>query len=216
MRFLVTGTGHSGTGWAARLFTALGHACGHEEQYRPGRLGPLCAPDSSWLAVPHLGGLPEGTPVVHLVRHPLAVIASFLRSGTYRHADTACVYTRHTYRMLPGLHAAGDELGRCIVRTCEWDRPVAAYTPHLVVRIEDCAPTAPHAAETVQEMVAFATGRTPPTDEVLRVLGELGTRGNAHAPGAAAALTWGRVLAHPLGEQVAQRCREYGYTVEGK
>lgn len=212
--FVVTGSGHSGTGWAARLFTQLGHECGHEQQYNPARCGPLTTADSSWLAVPHLADLPEGTPVVHLVRHPLTVIKSFLRSGTYRRTDTACVYTRHTYRMLPELYAAGDELGRCIVRVCEWDRPVVDYTPRLVVRIEDCAPAVPRAVETAQETVAFATGQTPPAEQVRRVLGELGTRSNTHAPGAATPLTWERVLHHPLGERVMQRCREYGYTVE--
>lgn len=85
-RFLITGCGRSGTGYTAKLFTALGSRCGHEEIFslRAVESGRVAWPDtylgdSSWLAAPFLHELPEGTAVLHQVRDPLAVVRSFVR-----------------------------------------------------------------------------------------------------------------------------------------
>jgi hypothetical protein len=80
--FVVTGTGRSGTAYMARLLSAAGHSCGHEELFTPHTSGPPAfgerQGDSSWLAAPFLPGLPEGCVVLHQVRNPLEVLRSFL------------------------------------------------------------------------------------------------------------------------------------------
>lgn len=83
MRLIVTGTGRSGTLWAAEALSAAGIDCGHERAFDPRRHGEGdWVADSSWLAAPC-------TPfadayVVHLVRHPLDVIRSRATWGTFQ------------------------------------------------------------------------------------------------------------------------------------
>lgn len=80
--FVVTGCARSGTGYTAELLTRLGAECPHEAVFSPYTErfdGWGAAPgESSWLAVPMLDQLPEGTVVLHQVRHPAKVVASLL------------------------------------------------------------------------------------------------------------------------------------------
>jgi hypothetical protein len=89
MKFVVAGTGRSGTGYASELFTRLGLPCGHEDVFGP--WGPTSrfreddwTGDASWLVAPYLDLLPPGTIVLHQVRHPLDVIASWAGTGFFR------------------------------------------------------------------------------------------------------------------------------------
>lgn len=105
MQFVVTGTGRSGTGYTADLFTAAGLRCGHEQVFRAtpvfgeraaprqGLVAALKGPvargretlhrrrsgfdgDASWMAAPRLARF-EGVSFLQL-RHPLPVIRSFM------------------------------------------------------------------------------------------------------------------------------------------
>ena len=80
--FVVTGTGRSGTGYTAKLLTALGYPCGHEQVFNPWtKESPnfkSAAGDSSWLAVPWLDRLPAGSVILHQVRHPMDVARSHM------------------------------------------------------------------------------------------------------------------------------------------
>ena len=105
VEFVVTGTGRSGTGYTARLFSAAGLPCGHEELFtdkpalgevgaaRTGLLPRIKAPagrakeslrrrrspligDASWMAAPRLSTFP-GVSYLQL-RHPLLVVRSFV------------------------------------------------------------------------------------------------------------------------------------------
>lgn len=93
-RFLVTGSGHSGTRYIAELLRTCGVPTGHEWVYGPGgsRLpwGRLVG-DVSLYVVPTLAD-PQETAwrrkagvrtIVHVVRDPRLVIASWLRSGVF-------------------------------------------------------------------------------------------------------------------------------------
>lgn len=87
--FVITGTGRSGTMWAAKALTAAGLPCAHEhscssweDDYSddqvwrdmPGGLG-----ESSWQAAPFVGAMQRaGVPVVHLVRDPIEVASSLV------------------------------------------------------------------------------------------------------------------------------------------
>lgn len=122
MRFVVTGTGRSGTGYAAHLFTAAGLPCGHEAAFtdkpawgetaapRAGfvarakePLGRLrenrrrdsltLAGDASWMAVPRLAEF-HG-PTFLQTRHPIPVIRSFV--GTRFFSDPTVAGAQHRY-----------------------------------------------------------------------------------------------------------------------
>lgn len=89
-RFLVVGSGRCGTKYLSELLTAAGVPCGHERVYNPHNAGVWPADlqaDSSWMAVPHLPA--AGLPVVLLVRHPLAVVRSWVEIGFFSHHDAA-------------------------------------------------------------------------------------------------------------------------------
>ena len=87
-RFVVVGTGRSGTAYTARLLTAAGITTGHEEWWsvsgwqRKGLVG-----DSSWFAAPHLRDF-DGF-VFNQVRDPLAVVNSLIKSPERGLADEA-------------------------------------------------------------------------------------------------------------------------------
>lgn len=76
--YLITGTGRSGTRYAATLMTELGYPCSHETWYNiyAECSGPPGG-ESSWLAVPRL---PIPRPTVQLVRHPHKVLESRVSS----------------------------------------------------------------------------------------------------------------------------------------
>ena len=76
---VVTGTGYSGTGYAAAVLNQLGIRCGHEAVYRLDGNRPRDGwqADSSWMAPPVLDG---DETVIHLVRRPVDVINSMWTS----------------------------------------------------------------------------------------------------------------------------------------
>lgn len=86
LRYIITGTGRCGTGYASSALTAAGMRCGHESVYQL-RAGVRrdehgYEADSSHTAVGHLqgGGAPSAT-VIHIVRHPVKVIRSWMLSS---------------------------------------------------------------------------------------------------------------------------------------
>lgn len=120
--FLVTGCGRSGTGWAAALFTTLGHPCKHEGQFAWNKAGPLEGGESSWLAVPHLDTLPQDTRILRIMRDPYEVVQSIMARGFLRHgADTFDGYVEH-HR--PDIFASRTHLGRAIRYVALWDEPL--------------------------------------------------------------------------------------------
>lgn len=87
MRFVITGSGRCGTKYLSTLLMAAGVPCGHEQVYNADGAGPWppgLRADSSWMAVPHLP-LPHS--VVLLVRHPLAVVRSWVEIGFFSSHD---------------------------------------------------------------------------------------------------------------------------------
>jgi hypothetical protein len=110
LKFIVAGTGRSGTVYAARVLTDLGIPCGHESifnyedeeivikrflgllpptisecsaNYGWVRLDSIVA-DSSYMVVPYLNrqGVKE-VPIIHIVRNPLQVVSSFVKDLEY-------------------------------------------------------------------------------------------------------------------------------------
>ena len=82
--FLVTGCGRSGTKYFASACVKGGIDCMHEgvfTSHREPSWPAVPTGESSWYALPFLSELPPDTPVVHLVRDPREVVASFYRIG---------------------------------------------------------------------------------------------------------------------------------------
>lgn len=200
--FLVTGCGRSGTGWAARMFTELGHPCGHEEAFSPWHAGPLRRPDSSWLAVPHLAKLPEGTPIVRAMRDPYQVVQSIVTRGFLRGLDGA--YEAYVMRHMPKVTEARDHLGRAIRWATLWDEPVTSY-PHRLLRVDaDDLDPAP-----LVSAVLYATGRRHAPGQIRRVLTDVGRKVNS-GPGTPLP-TREQINRHPEGWRIAERATLYGY-----
>lgn len=146
-RVLVTGCARSGTGYLAALLSELGLPCGHERVFEPRTLHrPVAvAPawpasvraESSWLAAPYLARLPAGTTVVHLVRHPLAVMRSNLRIGFF---TSPSEYLDHACAHVPGLFD-GQPIERAARYWIGWNTLIErqarlAGVPLLRVRLE--------------------------------------------------------------------------------
>jgi hypothetical protein len=110
LKYIVTGTGRSGTVYMARVLTDLGIPCGHESVFnhdkevvvmrRFYRFDPptisICSDNSGWLdlskleadssymAMPYLTHEDiDKVSVIHVVRNPLAVISSFVKDLNY-------------------------------------------------------------------------------------------------------------------------------------
>jgi len=100
LKYLITGTGHCGTGFIARTLTEAGIICGHENLFSLDKtmqenlsgIGPWgynwkdVQAESSWPACMSLDHqLLEDVTVIHLVRNPLNVLASICSSGVGLH-----------------------------------------------------------------------------------------------------------------------------------
>jgi hypothetical protein len=141
-RAVITGTGRSGTGYMARLVTeATGHAtCGHEGWFAElGDRTPGLDVDSSWLALPDIEAGTWAGPVVHVVRHPVACVASLLRTEFFgMHVGTP--YPAFALAHCP---QAADALAISPVAAAvefwaHWNARCAAAAD-LTVRLEDVA-----------------------------------------------------------------------------
>jgi len=110
LKFIITGTGRSGTVYMARVLTDLGIPCGHESIFNHdqekkiiqrfyGFIPPTISKcsenfgwldlrsivaDSSYMAVPYLNYEDIcDIPIIHVVRNPLSVISSFVQDLGY-------------------------------------------------------------------------------------------------------------------------------------
>ena len=139
-RAVIIGTGRSGTGYMSRLITeATGHAtCGHEGWFAAlGDRTPGLDIDSSWLALPSIEAGTWAGPVVHVVRNPVACVASLLRTEFFgMHSGTP-------YPQFAMAHckAAADALAISPVDAAvefwaNWNARCAGAA-HLTVRLED-------------------------------------------------------------------------------
>ena len=105
---IITGCQRSGTKSAAKIF-----GIGHEVQFNPntdfnrlnGNLNDLNStifnlkPEASWLAAPFVPVLKARFPIIHLIRHPLAVINSMLGIGFWlREKDQGYIEGHEPYR----------------------------------------------------------------------------------------------------------------------
>lgn len=201
--FLVTGLGRSGTTFAHKLFTKLGHPCLHEHQYSPVNHGPLVRSESSWLAVPFLDQVPETVPVLRVIRNPYLIVRSAYQRAfltEVEHHPHAAFVAKHA----PPVTAPEDHLARCIRWVALWDEPMDhRYTP--LMRVDG---SALHLASAVGAAI-----RRPVTDDVVgRMAARLGNQVNTNDP----ALKLGGptredIDRHPDGALIRERAERFGY-----
>lgn len=129
--FVVAGTGRSGSGYIANLFTESGLRCGHEQWWNPyGHYTPHLIGDSSWLAVPDLPNYPGH--VFHQVRHPKRVLSSLLNGDLFDDRDS-----RHYKFKAAHIEMTGDPTVDALNFMADWYRRIDAAGPELEWRVED-------------------------------------------------------------------------------
>lgn len=206
--FLITGCGRSGTGWAAALFTALGYPCGHESVFNTttGGLGTaasnLARPDSSWLAVPYAHRLPEGTPVLRLIRNPYAVVQSAMAKGFL--SDMTDPFARYVHRHRPDITFTPDHLGRVIRWVALWDEPLYDVDHYLLY-------TGGHLRGEATRAVEYATGDRLSDEVVQDALVLVGEQRNPGGGPEYPRPSLDDILNHPDAVLLAQRARRFGY-----
>lgn len=136
-RFVVVGTGRSGTGYMSNLLTACGIPCGHEQVFGPAqatRAEPVVwgkwEADASWLAVPRLPML--GVPVVLVTRHPLPTVRSMVRIGQFTDDGADGLYGSVIRAFRPEVYAERTEPDRALAMWLHWTVAAAAHADHVL------------------------------------------------------------------------------------
>jgi hypothetical protein len=230
MRFVVTGTGRSGTGYAARLFSNAGLPCGHEEVFGPlpGLRDPEVRPlprrptlrarvHLSRVAVEYrqrrtelLGdaswmavprlGRFRGAVFLQL-RDPLKVVSSF--QGT-RFFMPERHRQRQTRYALKYFEPVGDPVLDAMRWWVQWNERAEQWAT-LTYRLEDISP------ELVDRMIELA-GLAPvcPVEEAIAKtasdVNSAASRGHPTAP-----LRWDDLPAGPELDALARASERYGY-----
>jgi hypothetical protein len=195
--FLITGCARSGTGWAAALFTALGHPCGHEEQFSYDRHGPLVQSEASWMAVPYLDSLPEDTTVLRIMRDPYKVVQSIMAKGFLETGDD---YDEFVLHHRPEIIKPWDYLGRTIRYVALWDEPLEG---HNLMRVDANTHVTTGAARN-------ATGARLSRSDVGQARAALGNKVNASFRDASVP-SLREIEAHPDGHLIRMRAERFGY-----
>jgi len=151
IKFIITGTGRCGTCFISKVFNSLGISCGHESIFGPvgkeevvnrlsGKSEPvisevfqlikddikpnlkLLQADSSYMAAPYLDLVPD-VKIIHLVRHPLKVISSFVFDFKYFQDESdADEYKEWIYDHTPQLLNIPDSINRCAYYYIYWNK----------------------------------------------------------------------------------------------
>lgn len=227
--FVVTGTGRSGTGYAAALFTAAGLKCGHERWFHclPGYTGGQRPPswkdvaralkveihrrqldlrgDASWLAVPYLGDF--GGQVFLQLRHPVRVVDSlaswqFFSDPDGRHRPYLRFASNH-------FEVSGDDILDAMRWWIAWNRYAEPHAD-VIYHLETMQPI----------MLARMLDRLGATRPYTRasaaydLVPSRGVNGAHHLGYSLAELSWDDLPAGPVKDELAREASRFGYTPE--
>jgi len=132
---IVTGCQRSGTATSAAIFGLT-----HEEVLNPHNIEAftlkelipkLHQGEASWLAAPYVEQLKNYYPIIHLVRHPLAVINSLMGIGFWTETGHE-PYRNFIMKHLPSMPK--DPLEKSLYYWYHWNKQLAG---HPRIRIED-------------------------------------------------------------------------------
>ena len=140
MRYIATGTGHSGTGYVSRLLSSCGLRVGHEAVFRANGTTEYHSDvagawdgDSSWAAAPFVRDWPEAT-IIHAVRHPLATIQSLTLNNT----GPANHEWQNAFVGIDLPHTGKQRIRRQTQYWVRWNALIAELRPDAVLyRVED-------------------------------------------------------------------------------
>ena len=138
MRLLVTGAGRSGTRWLTFALRSCGISARHEVAYSIDRHGEgdwQC--ELSWLAAPYT---PVDAWTVHMVRHPLAQIASRAAWGSFEPGPPVGRYDprvkgRWAIDTCPEIAEGATPIERAAIHWVRWNEYVDGV--HEILRLED-------------------------------------------------------------------------------
>jgi len=191
VKFVVTGTGHSGTTWVADAFTWMGFPCGYWNE------------------------IPTDWPALHVIRDPFKVLSSLHgekfffdecdchEPGAHRFSPYVLFMERH----LPSCVAPADPLGRAINWIVGWTEKIdldAQWRPIRTEKIEDLSKD----VDLLTDVVEWATDEKVSPMMVRGVQEALSSEVNAHKR---APLTWDIIMANPLGPKLAEFSIDRGY-----
>lgn len=204
-RFVVTGTGRSGTGYFAAVMSAVGTGCGHETIFRPG--GPVdwhdLRGDSSWMAAPFLEEFRRQHPggkVLHLLRNPLDVVNSLVGIGFF---DDDQKEAHGEYRAFAEMHCPHaflplDPIERAVTFVIDWNTRIEPWAD-LRVKVEDLTPAAVQVA-----LAEF--GSEPQLPFIEKQMAKVPTNVNSRPR---ASLTW-----DDMPQRLKDHAINYGYRVD--
>jgi hypothetical protein len=214
--FVVTGSGKCGTHFMQAVLVELGLPTAHEGvlEYHPveapswdGMRG-----DSSWPAAVHLGVLEPGTPVLHLVRDPLAIVNARFGENKLADGHPEFVIRNFVRAHMPDVFTdAHDDLGRTLLWVERWNRRLGrtrVLHPHLRYqrrKVEDIAAD-PAALDDVVGFLGVDHPGVTRCQAALRSVGTTVGRRSQHAT-----LAWPDIRAHPDGAGLVQLAVDYGY-----
>lgn len=169
LKYLITGTGRCGTVFFAKFLTNIGIPCGHESIFTPlgikeayNRLTnknlitlsdisliketwvepKTIIADSSYMAVPFLSNpIFDKITIIHVIRHPLKVISSFIKDFNFfsektpnQNQEHIYIYEKFIWEHLPELSSINTQLERACYYYTNWNRKIRS---HLSFKIED-------------------------------------------------------------------------------
>lgn len=131
MKLLVTGTGRCGTHWFAECLRRAGVPATHEYAFTPSQDGTQRAwsAEVSWPAAAYLPV--TGAEVVHLVRHPLATIASLAARDTFRGGS----WGTWAARVCPLIQEGKTHLERAALHWVGWNQMIEPHADYML-RVE--------------------------------------------------------------------------------
>lgn len=164
LKYIVTGTGRCGSSYCAKLLTSLGIPCGHESIFDyngldvaskriggelPITLSEVSQKDGRWIdpttiiaessycAAPFLNHF--SVPVIHITRHPLKVISSFLRDLKFFQSEVPSnEWETFIYSQVPELTKKMLPIKRACLYYLRWNQMIEQYKgPYYRHRVED-------------------------------------------------------------------------------
>ena len=126
LRYIIVGTGRSGTKYTSYNLNLNDIVCGHENIFNPEKAFPekdnKFIAESSWLAVPYLKYYTD-LKLYHVVRDPVKVIESYVNRGFFSGEDPyAPSYKKFLIKHLPEISDISDSVEASIFHVVEWSK----------------------------------------------------------------------------------------------
>jgi hypothetical protein len=201
LRFIVVGTGRCGTAYIAQVLNQVGIFCGHEWVYTP---HPVELPfeilgDSSAQAAPFAASFPGL--VLHQVRHPLKVIASFLRFGLfddYRRCGEGGAFIARHFRF------TGEPLADAMRYYVEWNLLCERADDYRRYRVEEIDSKL---LRQIGDWIGIPVTEERADQALARIPNNANTRGDV------VPLSWSDLPTGTIKERLSEMAVRYGYPV---